>query len=177
MVRVSVTLTNVTVELPTHSPDSRKIIDDVSLSIASGEWLALTGANGSGKTTLLHTLAGLHVPSAGTVGWDRPARQHTALLLQEPDNQFVTTSVRHELALSIQHGERDGSEGAPGARSVEAAVDRFGLSAFLDRNPHRLSGGEKQRLALATVWLQNPRLLLLDEPTAYLDAASAALCA
>ena len=190
-----ITLTHVSVELPLNSPDSRTILDDVTLTIAPGEWVALAGANGSGKTTLLHTLAGLHTLSAGTAetasramislarGCEAsratisPARERTALLLQEPDNQFVTTSVRHELALSVADDTRNGPESVAGGRDVAAAVERFGLAAFLDRNPHRLSGGEKQRLALATVWLQNPRLLLLDEPTAYLDAASAALCA
>ncbi len=184
-----ITLTHVSVELPSNSPDSRTILDDVTLSIAPGEWVALAGANGSGKTTLLHTLAGLLAPSAGTVEVERqgcetsraiinPARGcETALLLQEPDNQFVTTSVRYELALSVASDERSGSEDARNGRGIADAVERFGLTPFLDRNPHRLSGGEKQRLALATVWLQNPRLLLLDEPTAYLDAASASLCA
>jgi len=171
-----ITLTHVSVELPSNSPDSRTILDDVTLSIAPGEWVALAGANGSGKTTLLHTLAGLLAPSAGTLEAERQDHK-TALLLQEPDNQFITTSVRYELALSVASDERSGGEDARNGRGIADAVERFGLTPFLDRNPHRLSGGEKQRLALATVWLQNPRLLLLDEPTAYLDAASASLCA
>jgi len=181
-----ITFRDVSVVLPPNASDPRKILESVELEIGKGEWVALVGPNGSGKTTMLHTMAGLIAPSNGVV--DRPVRSRVSLLLQEPDNQFVTTSVRYELELARPEeagaeeagAEEAGAEGA-GAEEVtervETAVDRFGLAALLDRNPHRLSGGEKQRLALATVWLQDPEVLLLDEPTAYLDGATAELCA
>jgi len=171
-------LRDVSVELPAGSPNAKTIIDSVTLEIRDGEWVALLGANGSGKTTLLHTIARLaptasgridYSPKAGDSGLS-DATPRISLLLQEPDNQFISTSVRHELELSA-------SVGSPTAgRHIEEAIENFGLAALLGRNPHRLSGGEKQRLALATVWLQAPEILLLDEPTAYLDDEAAALC-
>lgn len=165
-----ISLQNVSVVLPPHSPNPRTVLDDVSLDIGPGEWVAVVGPNGSGKTTLLHTIAGLVEPSAG--GIDRAERSRAALLLQEPDDQFVTTTVFHELQLSLP----EETVGEERAERVGSAVSRFGLGRLLERNPHRLSGGEKQRLALATVWLCDPALLLLDEPTAYLDSEASALC-
>lgn len=129
----------------------------------AGSWNAIVGANGSGKTTLLATLAGLLPLRAGSLTRDGAAR--LALLQQDPDNQLVATSVRHELALSIPVDVADAARRS----RIEDAIARFDLSHLLDRNPHRLSGGEKQRVACATVWLEEPDVLLLDEPLAFLD--------
>lgn len=174
-----IVLREATVSLPQAAPNPTTVLDHISLTIRRGEWVALLGPNGSGKTTLLHTIAGLTAPASGELSFvsteSEPAacRPRTALLLQEPDNQFVTSSVRHELELSPPPGVKDRE--AVSSR-IRSAVDRFTLGQLLGRNPHRLSGGEKQRLALATVWLQDPELLLLDEPTAYLDQEAAADC-
>ena len=143
-------------------------LDRVSLTIERGAWIAVVGANGSGKTTLLAAIGGALPLHGGTI--DRTGTVRTALLLQEPDNQFVATSVRHELALSVPTDVDDARRRA----RIEAAIARFELGALLERNPHRLSGGEKQRLALATVWLEDPDVLLLDEPLSYLDAPTRA---
>jgi energy-coupling factor transport system ATP-binding protein len=150
----------------TYGTDSRPALDGVSLRIERGDWVEIVGDNGSGKTTLLAAIAGL-VPIAHGSRESGPEIR-TALLLQEPDNQFVATTVRHELALSVP---ADVTASARGARVTEA-IARFALDRLLDRNPHRLSGGEKQRLACASVWLEDPHVLLLDEPLAYLDAAT-----
>lgn len=143
---------------------SHPALDRVSLSLRSGSWTAVVGANGSGKSTLLGVLAGLVPLRDGSA--ERDGTPRVALLPQDADNHLVATSVLHELALSVPHqlprGQRD-------AR-IAAAVERFDLAHLLERNPHRLSGGEKQRLACATVWLEHPDLLLLDEPLAFLDA-------
>jgi len=153
-------------EVPVHA------LNAISVGVDRGEWLGLVGGNGSGKSTLLKVLAGV-VPSAtGTLTWHDGRPPRAAMLLQDPDNQFVTTSVRHELELSTP---LDADDSAKAERTHEA-VDRFGLGGLLDRNPHRLSGGEKQRLALATVWMQAPELVLLDEPTSFLDAEHTRAC-
>ena len=145
---------------------SQPALDDVSIDIGPGSWTAVAGANGSGKSTLLAALAGL-VPIR--TGHLERNTQRVAMLMQDPDNQFVASSVRQELALSV-------AAEVPGrAARVAAAIERFALAPVLARNPHRLSGGEKQRLAMATVWLEAPDVLLLDEPLAYLDEANRAL--
>ncbi len=150
----------------TYGDGTRPALDGVSLRVERGDWIGIVGDNGSGKTTLLTAVAGLVALARGTRESSPEVR--TALLLQEPDNQFVATSVRHELALSVP---ADVSANARSARVAEA-IARFALDLLLDRNPHRLSGGEKQRLACASVWLEDPHVLLLDEPLAYLDAGA-----
>lgn len=167
-------LDGVTVTVPSPRGPRRKILDGIQLHVERGRWVALVGANGSGKTTLLSVLASLVEPNEGSIAFDSSGGRapRVALLLQEPDNQLVTSSVRHELALSLPPGI--GGEDA--ARRVAEAESRFELSALSARNPHQLSGGEKQRLALATVWLQDPDVVLLDEPTAFLDEPMTARC-
>jgi energy-coupling factor transport system ATP-binding protein len=160
-----ITLRDATV---TYGHNDRPALDGVSLRVERGDWIGVVGDNGSGKTTLLAAIAGV-TPLARGARESHP-EVRTALLLQEPDNQFVATTVRHELALSVP---ADVAERARGVRVTEA-IARFELDRLLDRNPHRLSGGEKQRLACATVWLEDPHVLLLDEPLAYLDAAARA---
>jgi energy-coupling factor transport system ATP-binding protein len=172
-------LKRITVELPPERPEAVAVLRDIDLSMGEGDWVALVGPNGSGKTTLLKTLAGLLPAASGSMriggvaasGASRDTPPRISLLLQEPDNQFVASSVENELLLSVPPSVN----GEPGARA-QAAVERFDLARFIGRNPHRLSGGEKQRLALATVWLSEPRVLLLDEPASYLDAEERLRC-
>jgi len=160
-------LDDITVALPAGSAYARPILKNITLTIREGEWLALVGGNGSGKSTLLGTIAGLWPVASGTL--ERPDHG-VALLLQEPDNQFVASSVQNELLLSLSP-HLSGAERT--ARFAEA-VDKFSLGELLVHNPHELSGGEKQRVALATVWIADAKVLLLDEPTASLDAVERA---
>ncbi|HET6348773.1 MAG TPA: ATP-binding cassette domain-containing protein [Candidatus Krumholzibacteria bacterium] len=146
-----------------HRDGVPPVIHEVSLDVHRGDWIAVAGDNGSGKTTLLAALAGLLPLRSGSVR--REDGMRTALLLQEPDNQLVASSVAHELALSVPRHTDAVFEHA----RIDAAIERFQLEDVLERNPHRLSGGEKQRLAFATVWLESPDVLLLDEPLSYLD--------
>jgi energy-coupling factor transport system ATP-binding protein len=154
-------------------------LKEISFSVQAGEKIAVVGRNGSGKTTLLQTIAGLIPPAAGAVavGGDGSRKQDDppsiGLLLQEADNQFVAGSVRSELLLGLRRAA-DGD--ADVERRLEKTAERFDLTAVLGRNPHRLSGGEKQRLAFATIWMAEPDILLLDEPTTHLDAQSRNRC-
>ncbi len=163
-----ITLQGATVSFPSAPHGRRTILDNIDLNIRRGEWIALVGGNGAGKTTLLSVIASLVPLTSGELRFGDGGRApRVGLLLQEPDNQLVTSSVLRELVLSADAGADD---------AVAEASRRFGLDDLRARNPHRLSGGEKQRLALATVWLQNPDIVLLDEPTTFLDEDATARC-
>lgn len=149
---------------------ARNILDIEDLTIDRGTWTALVGANGSGKSTLLAVLAGLTPLRSGVTEFAGDTRPRTALLLQDPDNQLVATTVALELELSAARNSAATSR-------IADVVACFSLGDLLERNPHRLSGGEKQRLTLASVSLQEPDLVLLDEPTSFLDESASKLCA
>lgn len=140
--------------------------------LGRGEAVVLTGANGSGKSTLLRLLAFLESPSSGELQFfgsqDAPRRQIT-LLLQEP-YLFKDTVMRNVTLGLILRGQRNGL-----AKAYEAAMRKAGFqepSLFAARRPNQLSGGEKQRVALASRLILEPLALLLDEPTSNVDAAS-----
>jgi energy-coupling factor transport system ATP-binding protein len=155
-------------------------LDDVELSLAQGEMVVLAGSSGSGKSTLLRAACGL-VPHfwggelAGNVSvCGRDTRDHgpaalaevAAMVFQDPESQVVMNGVRAELELALS---ARGRGGAAAARAVEESALAFGIEQLLDRPTHTLSGGELQRVALASALVCGPRLLLLDEPTSQLD--------
>lgn len=151
-------------------------VGGVTLSIAPGSWTALVGSNGSGKSTLARLMNGLFTPSAGFVtvdgidttedarAWD--VRSRVGLVLQNPDNQIVGTVVEEDVAFGPEN------LGVPRAElrlRVDSALAAVGLTGFERREPHLLSEGQKQRLAIAGALAMNPEYLVLDEPTAMLD--------
>jgi sulfonate transport system ATP-binding protein len=133
------------------------VLDGLDLSIRAGEFVALLGRSGSGKSTLLRTLAGLDAAPAGTV--TVPAER--AVVFQEP-RLVPWKSVRANVALGLRTAD-------PQERAV-AALTEVGLGHRLEAWPLTLSGGEAQRAALARALVREPKLLLLDEPFAALDA-------
>lgn len=158
-------------------------LSDVSLSVQKGECLAILGANGSGKSTLLKLLDGLIFPSAGCVYFEgRPVtegslkgeflasfRSGVGFLFPEPDVQLFCPTVFDELLFGpLQLGL--GAEEA-GKRAGEL-LRMLGIEALRDRPPYALSGGEKKKVAIASVLAINPGVLLLDEPTNGLDPRS-----
>jgi len=156
--------------------DGRSALNRLSFAIAAGERVALLGPNGAGKTTLFLCLAGVLRNQPGVViaaGLD-PALPADRLALprklgvvfQNPDEQLFAATVLDDVAFApLNLGEA--SEAA--RKIAEATLTRVGLSGFGERVPHRLSGGEKRRAALAGVLVTSPEVLLLDEPTAALD--------
>jgi tungstate transport system ATP-binding protein len=150
-----------------HGVDVRfgrvQALDGATLSIHSGERVALIGANGSGKSTLLRVLHGLAPHAAGTFA-SRVPRRAQAMLFQRP--HMLRASVRNNVALALWlHGRR-----WPDAqREAGVALDRVGLAELAGRNARTLSGGQQQRMALARAWVLQPEVLFLDEPTASLD--------
>ncbi|MDR3050147.1 MAG: energy-coupling factor ABC transporter ATP-binding protein [Oscillospiraceae bacterium] len=147
----------------------------VSLHVAAGERVALVGANGAGKTSLLLALMGLLPPTAGEARVDglpvtkenlAQVRRRAGLVFQNPDDQLFMARVLDDVAF----GPRNLGLGAQEARAraTQALQDR-GIAHLAQRAPLRLSGGEKRLAALAAVLAMQPSLLLLDEPTAFLD--------
>ena len=149
----------------------------VELTVASGSLVALVGPSGSGKTSLLRLLAGLETPQKGrlVVGeqvWfdtDRrinlsPQRRSIGYIFQDTA-LFPNLTVRENIAYGAAADGRD---------LIDDLIESTGLNAFADAKPQRLSGGQRQRVALARALVRQPKLLLLDEPFAALDEASAA---
>jgi cobalt/nickel transport system ATP-binding protein len=157
-------------------PGRPPVLAGIDFAIRSGERWALTGANGAGKTTLFHLMVGLLLPTRGNIhafGSDRrterdfhEVRAKVGLLFQDSDDQLFCPTVAEDIAFGPLNLGRSRAE----ARAIVAAtLDRVGLAGFGDRVTHKLSGGEKRLVALATVLAMEPRLLLLDEPSNGLD--------
>jgi len=164
-----------------NGEETLAILQDIDLQVMPGEALAVVGASGSGKSTLLGLLAGLDVPSAGSVrlggqdlfGLDEDGRA----LLRARLMGFVFQSFQLLPALNAQENvmlplELAGNTGA--AALAAAMLERVGLGERLRHYPKHLSGGEQQRVALARAFVMQPKLLLADEPTGNLDAATGA---
>jgi energy-coupling factor transport system ATP-binding protein len=146
-------------------PSGQTALNHCSFSIPRpGLWM-LVGGNGSGKSTLLRLIAGLLEPQRGRL--ERPLKP--ALVFQNPDHQLLLPSCGSDIELSLpaELSDRDRRLDA-----VEQALASVGLTGFRQRPIHSLSGGQKQRLAIAGALASQARLLLLDEPTALLDATS-----
>lgn len=154
------------------------IAGGLDLAIAPGESWALLGANGAGKTTLLHTLAGLRAPAAGTLrvdgkrlgAWPRRAlARRLGILLQESHDPFPSSVIETALIGRHPHLGPWQWEGAADRERAHAALAEVELDGLDERPIDTLSGGERRRLALATLLVQDPALYLLDEPTNHLD--------
>ena len=158
-----------------------RAVDEVDLSVAPGERLALIGQNGSGKTTLVRHLNGLLRPTAGKVivdGVDAASltvaqlAARVGLVFQDPDRQIFAGSVEDE----VSFGPRNlGVRGAALRGAVEAALDATGLTDERRTNPYDLGGSRRKLLALASVLAMRTPVLILDEPTTGQDARGVAL--
>lgn len=158
-----------------------RILDDIAFSVGGGESVAIVGASGSGKSTLLGLLAGLDVPSAGSV-----TMAGTSMFELDEDDRaqlraanigFVFQSFQLLPALTALENVMLPLElsGAADAQGVATQwLERVGLAARRKHYPKHLSGGEQQRVALARAFAPSPKLLLADEPTGNLDAATGA---
>jgi len=149
----------------------RAVVQDVSFSIAPREVLALLGPSGCGKTTTLRAIAGLQAADRGGIMLDGrslrgvPTERRGVGLVFQDGAVFPHLSVRRNLAFGLPRGISDA-----GAR-IDELLRLLGLLGLADRMPHQLSGGQRQRVALGRALAPQPRLLLLDEPFASLDAA------
>jgi len=154
-----------------HSDDERPIpaLAEVSLTIVSGERLAIVGPNGSGKSTLALCLAGLIQPTHGRVvvdGLHEPA--YGAIVFQSPEDNLIGATVLEEMMLTLEHTSLPGTDEV----AVRAELERFGLGYLAGRSTDSLSGGEKQKVAVACARAAGRQLIVLDEPTSHLDPPS-----
>ncbi|HEY5763015.1 MAG TPA: ATP-binding cassette domain-containing protein [Rhodocyclaceae bacterium] len=148
-------------------PDGRPVLDEVDLTLDGDGITVLLGPNGAGKSVLLRVIAGLQLPDSGSIDWagDRaPSPGRISMVFQNP--LLIRASVADNVALSLRPL---GVGMAERARRIDDALARVGLSHRRTDAARLLSGGEKQRLALARCWASRPQLLILDEPTASLD--------
>lgn len=152
--------------------NGREALNMQYLAIEEGEAVFLTGPNGCGKSTLLRLLAFLERPAAGELRYAGGAegRKEATLLLQDP--YLLHMSVFNNVALGLKFRNQTGELRQVFERCMQAAGFDDPWN-FADRGPRELSGGERQRVALASRLALRPRVLLLDEPTANVDAASA----
>jgi cobalt/nickel transport system ATP-binding protein len=158
----------------THEyPDGTTSIQDVTVSINEGEMVAIIGANGSGKSTLQLILGGLINTKAGTIRYfnkttdSEVVRDRLGVLLQDPDDYLFNPTVREDL----EYGPAQlGMSRQAATKRVNQLAAELGLVTMLDSPPFRLSGGEKQRAAVASVLAFEPDVLLLDEPFSSVDA-------
>ena len=153
-----------------------KALDDVSIHIRKGEFVAILGSNGSGKSTFAKHLNALLVPEEGRVivnGFDTAdeehyldIRQNCGMVFQNPDNQIIGQTVEEEVAFGP---ENMGIPTEEMERRVTGALAAVGLEKERFNSPNRLSGGQKQRVAIAGILAMKPKCIVLDEPTAMLD--------
>ena len=155
---------------------ARQALSEVSFALRLGEYVGVVGPNGGGKSTLVRLLNGLLRPDSGRalVSGRDPAkepfevRKHLGVLFQNPENGLVAPFVEDDVAFGLEN------LGVPRREMrdrVARAVRAVGLQGYERREPHTLSGGEKQRVALAGLLAVEPEILVLDEPTSMLDAA------
>jgi energy-coupling factor transport system ATP-binding protein len=158
--------------------ESIPALNDISFTIQEGEFLAILGPNGSGKSTLARHLNGLLQPREGKVKVDGLStlddksiwqiREKVTLVFQNPDNQIIGTLVEEDIAFGPENLGLPQSEIR---KRVEEALSAVGITAYAKREPHFLSGGEKQLVAIAGALALKPKYLVLDEPTSMLDPA------
>jgi len=152
-------------------------LKNISFEVRDGESIAIIGENGSGKTTLVKNLIGLLRPDSGKIflnGEDTSKMSVAEIartigfVFQNPDNQIFASSVKEEVSFGPKNLGMENIE-----EKVNDVLKKTDLFKYRDKHPFKLSGGEKQRLALASILVMNPKILILDEPTSGLDVINA----
>ena len=153
-----------------------RAVDDVSLGVRRGEFIAIVGHNGSGKSTLAKHMNAILQPTRGTVWVDGidtsqeeqvwAVRQRAGMVFQNPDNQIIGQLVEEDVGFGPEN------LGVPTEeiwKRVEESLRAVGMYQYRSHSPNRLSGGQKQRVSIAGVLAMRPQCIVLDEPTAMLD--------
>lgn len=152
------------------------VIEDLSFTIETGEFVAIVGANGCGKSTIAKLMDGLLLPKQGDVTFQdlntsRPAdlrmiHEQIGFVFQNPEDQFITTTVMDEVIFGLENIRVPREE----IRSrLDQALQAVQMENYLESMPHQLSGGQKQRVAIAAILAMQPRIIIFDEATSMLD--------
>lgn len=159
-----------------HVEEINRAIDNLSLDIREGDFVAILGHNGSGKSTFAKQINGILLPTEGTVWvsdmktsddshiWD--IRKTAGMVFQNPDNQIIGNIVEEDVGFGPEN------LGVPTEdiwKRVDESLEAVGMTAYRLKSPNKLSGGQKQRVAIAGVMAMRPKCIILDEPTAMLD--------
>ncbi len=161
-------------------PDGTRALTNVDIFIRAGERVAVLGANGAGKSTLFQLFNGLLQPAHGTVRVKgravekahlKEVRRMIGMVFQDPDDQLFSSTVRQEIAYGLINL---GLKGEHIEQATAWALKVTGLEGYENKSPFNLSGGEKKRVALASVLAMQPEMLVLDEPASSLDPLGAA---
>jgi NitT/TauT family transport system ATP-binding protein len=166
----AVSLAGVTISFRLADGGTYVAVENASLDVADGEFVAIVGPTGCGKSTLLNVAAGLLAPSVGTVaigGTPLAGLNRAAGYLFQAEALFPWKTARDNVAIGP---EVAGTPSAEAHANAEKWLTRVGLAGFGERYPHMLSGGQRKRIGLAQVLIRDPKILLMDEPFGPLDA-------
>ena len=166
----AVNLSGVSVAFPMADGSTYAAVEDASLPVADGEFVAIVGPTGCGKSTLLNVAAGLLMPASGQTEIFGRALTHLnrdAGYLFQADALFPWKTAIDNVAIGL---EINGVHRTDAHRQARDWLKRVGLAGFADRYPHMLSGGQRKRVGLAQVLIRDPKILLMDEPFGPLDA-------
>jgi len=164
---------NLTVKYETS--EKTRAVDNISFSVSGSEKIALIGANGAGKSTLLLTLTGVIMPVSGEIIIDGiksdkrtigELRKKIGMVFQNPDDQLFMPEVYEDIAFGPRNYNTDESEIE---KSADEILSSLGIAHLKNRLTHKLSGGEKRLAALAGILIMNPSVILMDEPSSFLD--------
>ncbi len=168
----------------TYPGASKPSIQDVNLTVEKGEFVLITGPSGCGKTTLCRCFNGLvphfyqgEIKGEVTVAGENALEHHTyelakhvGMVFQNPENQLFALSIEKDVAFGL---ENVGVPRAEMRKKVDWALNQTGIYDIRERSPHEISGGQQQRVAIASVLAMEPEIIVLDEPTSFLDPLSA----
>ncbi|WP_440713336.1 energy-coupling factor ABC transporter ATP-binding protein [Gordonia sp. FQ] len=166
-------MTGISFDGVAHAFSGRPVLRGIDLDLAEHR-IGIIGANGSGKSTLARMMNGLVIPDSGTVTVNglnvakhtRKVRRQVGFIFSDPDRQIIMPTVLEDIELSLTRTDLDKQRRRERAL---ATLDDFGLAGHADQPSHTLSGGQKQLLALASIMVIGPRILIADEPTTMLD--------
>lgn len=156
--------------------NAERVLNNLTTNLFEGQFITILGPNGSGKSTLAKCLNGILHPTDGVVIVDQidtknedliwHIRQHVGVVFQNPDNQIVASTVEEDVAFGL---ENQGIESSEMAKRVEDALQKVNLEEYKHTEPHHLSGGQKQKVAIAGIIAMKPKVIIFDEATSMLD--------